>query len=243
MIYAFAEKICAPYNELIMDTKIFFHSHRKKIVTGAPIIFLLLLGSSGILSGGNTLTFSSGTIFTTVGDETPVTLELSTKTPVNAAGGTVLFPPEILSVDSLTRTSSIIDLWTEEPVISNIEGSVRFSGGIIGPHVNSTGNKGPVFTLNMRSMKEGKAILKISNGELLANDGSGGNQISSTGVLSLYVRPVGRVTPDINGDGELSISDVNTLYINTFRAFDAKNDVDGDGKVDWSDVRYLISLL
>lgn len=227
-----------------MDKNIFFRSHRKKIVTGAPIIFLLLIGSTGILSGANTLTLrGDGHVFATIGDEIPVTLELNTRTAINATGGTVIFPPQLLSVDTITRTSSIIDLWSEEPVISNTEGSVRFSGGIVGPHVNAEGNHGPVFILNMRAIAEGKATLRIKDGELLANDGSGSNQISSTGVLNLYVRSAGKPSPDINDDGVLSISDVNSLYIKTFREYDAVYDLNGDEKVDWTDVRLLISLL
>lgn len=231
------------YNEETMKPKLFFRSHKKKIVAGAPIIFLLLLGSSGILAGGNTLTFSTESIFVSTNDEVPVTLSLSTKTPVNAAGGTVTFPPEILAVNTLSRSTSIIDLWSEEPVTSNETGTVRFSGGIIGPHVESTGNHGPIFTLNLRALKEGKATIRVKDGELLANDGSGANQISSTGILTLYVRASGRPSPDINNDGELSLSDVNSLYIKTFRSYDERYDMNGDGKVDWTDVRVLISLL
>ena len=226
-----------------MKPKLFFRSHKKKIVAGAPIIFLLLLGSTGILAGGNTLTFTTDSIFVSTNDEVPVMLNLSTKTAINAVGGTVTFPPDLLSSDSLSRTTSIIDLWSEEPVTSNDTGTVRFSGGIIGPHVSSTGNHGSIFTLNLRALKEGRAAIRVKDGELLANDGSGANQISSTGMLTLYIRAPGRPSPDINGDGELSLADVNSLYIKTFRAYDAHYDINGDGKVDWTDVRSLISLL
>ncbi len=226
-----------------MKPKLFFRSHKRKIVAGAPIIFLLLLGSSGILAGGNTLTLNTDSIFVSTNDEVLVTLNLSTKTPINAAGGTVTFPPELLAISTLSRSASIIDLWSEEPVTSNETGTVRFSGGIIGPKVGSSGNRGPVFTLNLRALKEGKATIRVKDGELLANDGSGSNQISSTGVLTLYIRASGRPTPDINSDGELTIADVNSLYIKTFRSYDERYDINGDGKVDWTDVRTLISLL
>lgn len=227
-----------------MKPELFLRSHKKKIITGAPIIFLLLLGSSGILSSGNSLSLSTPkSIFVETNDEVQVILSLNTRTPINAVGGTVVFSPESLSVLSLNRTSSIIDLWSEEPVVSNTEGAVRFSGGIIGPHVNTNGNHGEIFTLNMQAMKEGKVLLRIKDGELLANDGSGANQISSSGILSIYIRNTGTPSPDINGDGELSLMDVNSLYLKTFRTFDTKNDLNGDDRVDWTDVKYLISLL
>jgi hypothetical protein len=128
-------------------------------------------------------------------------------------------------------------------MIDESAGTVRFSGGLIGPHVGASGNKGPVFTLMLRGMKEGKAVLRVKDAELLANDGTGDNQVSGVGTIALYVRPLGRATPDINRDGALTIGDVNSLYLKTFRSYDAEYDVNGDGKLDWSDVRYLIALL
>ena len=239
-----AEKKCAHYNDVHMETRKFIHTHRRKIVASAPIIFLLLLGSSGILSSGNTLSLiASDTAFVSTGDAVPVTLLISTKTPINAVGGTVTFPAENITIDSLSRASSIIDLWSEEPVTSNTQGTVRFSGGIVGPHVGANGNSGQIFTINFHALKEGKIVLHIKDGELLANDGSGANQISSTGALVLYIRPYGRVSPDVNGDGNLSLGDVNSLYLHTFKAYDEHYDINDDGKVDWTDVRMLISLL
>lgn len=239
-----AEKIFTIYNENNMQPKIFLRTHRKKVIVGAPIIFLFLIGSSGVLSSVNTLSFSAtDSIFAIVGDSVPVAVNLSTRTPINAAGGTVLFSEENLSALSLTRTSSIIDLWSEEPVISNQEGSIRFSGGIIGPHVGANGNKGEIFTINFQALKAGKVTLRIKDAELLANDGSGANEISSTGSLTLYIRERGKSSPDINQDGEISITDVNALYLKTFRTYDAIYDLNGDEKINWSDVRLLISLL
>lgn len=232
------------YNECIMKPELFFRSHKKKIITGAPIIFLLLLGSSGVLASGNSLSLTTpNSLFVETNDEVPVTLMLNTRTPINAVGGTVVFSPELLSVLSLTRTSSIIDLWSEEPVVSNTEGTVRFSGGILADHVGTEGNHGAIFTLNMHALKAGKVSLRIKDGELLAHDGSGANQISSTGVLHIYIRATGAPSPDITNDGELSLMDVNSLYLKTFRAYEAKNDLNGDGVTDWADVKYLISLL
>lgn len=227
-----------------MKPKLFFRSHKKKIVAGAPIIFLLLLGSSGVLSGVNILSLdTSESIFISVNDEIPVTLSLSTKTAVNAAGGTVNFPPTLLSVSSIARTSSVIDLWSEEPVTSNETGTIRFSGGIVGPHVSTTGNSGTVLVIFMRALKEGKAVMQIKDGELLANDGGGANVISSTKSLALYIRSSEKTSPDVNGDGELTLMDINSLYLKTFRDYDARYDINNDNEVDWSDVRALISLL
>lgn len=227
-----------------MKSKEFLKNHKRKIIVGAPIIFLLLINSTSALSGGNVFLFgTANSSFVAVGDGVPVELQISTKTPVNAVGGTVTFSPDILSVDSVTRSSSIIDLWSEEPLISNTLGTIHFSGGIVGTNVGTAGNHGEVFTINFRALKTGKISLALKSGELLANNGEGTNVVSGSNTLTIYVRSQGLPSPDVNGDGSLSISDINAVYIKSFRAYDEKYDVNGDKKVDWNDVKALITLL
>ncbi len=219
-------------------------THRKKIYYSAPIIFLLLIGTTSTLTAGNAFLFSAqSTLFPSVGDAVPVVLEVSTKTSINAAGGTIAFAPEILVADSVTRSSSIIDLWSEEPVISNESGMIHFSGGIVGTKVTEGGSHGPVFVVNFHAAKPGKVVVSLKDGELLANNGEGTNVLSGANTITFYVRAQGAASPDVNGDGVLSIGDVNSLYLKTFRAYDAKYDMNGDGKVDWGDVKSVLSLL
>ena len=220
------------------------NSHRKKIVWGAPIVFLLLLGSTGSFSSGNIFNFRAPQgVFVEVGDAVPIYLDVSTKTAVNAVGGTITFTQNILSADSLTRSTSIIDLWSEEPVISNTDGQIHFSGGIVAPDIESDGEHGQIFTVNFRALKSGNALIEMKKGELLAHNGEGTNVLSGSNSLRIFVRDQGRPTPDVNGDGTLSISDINKLYLDTFRAYDAQNDMNGDGKVNWGDVKILIGML
>ena len=226
-----------------MQIKHLFGTHRKKIYYGAPIIFLLLIGTSSTLAAGNALLFSATTLFPSVGDSVPITLEVTTKAAINAAGGTITFDPAILHADSVTRTSSIIDLWSEEPVLSNESGTIHFSGGIINVTGHVGGNHGPIFVVNFHALKAGKIVISLKDGELLANNGEGTNVLSGVGTVTLYVRAQGAASADVNDDGILSISDVNSLYLKTFRAYDAKYDQNGDGKLDWSDVKSVLALL
>ena len=227
-----------------MKSKDFLNNHKRKFIVGAPIIFLLLINSTSALSGGNVFLFGvANGAFVGVGDGVPVQLQISTKTPVNAVSGTVTFSPDILSVDSVTRSTSIIELWSEEPLISNTLGTVHFSGGIVGANVGTAGNHGVVFTINFRALKTGKISLGLKNGELLANNGEGTNVLSGNNSLTIYVHPQGLPSPDVSGDGSLSISDINNVYLKTFRAYDEKYDINGDKRVDWSDVKALITLL
>lgn len=217
-------------------------AHKKKIIIGAPILFLALMNVTGFTGSGNTFSFSpEQTIFCAVGDEVVVHLDMHTKRPVNAAGGNVYFPPETLESIAVTRAGSRIDLWSEDPVITNESGTIHWSGGIIDP--TEEGVEGRVFTMHFRAKEAGKALIVIKDGQLLAHDGAGTNVYSGSPSLSVYVRAPGTPSPDINEDGKLSLSDANTLYLRSFGKHDARNDLNMDGKVGWSDVTFLISLL
>lgn len=225
-----------------MDYKKVFSTHRRKIIVGAPIIFLLLVNVSGI-SGGNIFYFTAeNSVFAALGDEIPVQLNVSTKSPVNAIGGKVVFPLDILKADAVTRSTSLIDLWSEDPTISNTGGLISWSGGIVEAGAD-TEIHGTVFTIHFHAVKTGKAKLRVEDGELLARNGEGTNILSGQNGITIYVRESGYASPDITGDGTLSLSDVNSLYLKTFGDYDAKYDINHDGKLSWNDVTALVSLL
>ena len=94
--------------------------------------------------------------------------------------------------------------------------------------------------INFKVLKEGKATIGIKDGQILANNGEGTNVISGSNILTLYARDAGKASLDINDDGALSIADVNTLYLRTFRAYDSRYDLNGDSKINWADVKILI---
>ena len=223
--------------------KKFIRSHPRKILIGAPIIFLILVNLTGVLSGGNFFSFSADNgNFPVVGDQIAVAVQLSTKTPVNAAGGTVNFAPDMLNIVSTSRVTSIVDLWAEEPISSNSNGTLHFSGGILGAKGKES-LQGTVIVVNFTALKEGKTSITLNDGQILANDGRGTNVISGSKTLTLYIRKPGNASPDVNGDGVLSVADVDALYWRTFRSYNAAYDLNGDGKVSWADVAQLVGLL
>lgn len=231
----------APTCDDINMFKKFFSSHQYKIIIGAPIIFLVII-SSDVLGSGNFFLFSTEkNNFPVEGEELRVTLEMHTKTPVNAVGGTIAFDPNKLHITSISRITSAVDLWSEEPEFSNTEGVLHFSGGLVG---NKTAEpfRGTIFVISFEVIGEGKSDIAMKGGELLANNGDGTNMMSGANSLSVYARKSGLPSPDINDDGVLSISDANSLYLKTFRAYDARYDLNGDGSVNWADVRSLMSL-
>lgn len=226
-----------------MKLKQLFRAHQYKIIIGAPIIFLFLINAGAVMGAGNVFLFKAEkSTFVVIGENVPIHLLVATKVPVNAIGGTVVFPGELLSVESIARNTSIIDLWAEEPSFSNEAGMLHLSGGIV-PDDTEQGLEGNVITITFRAHREGKAIISMKDGQLLAADGEGTNVISGSVPLMLYIRPAGKPSPDVNGDGVLSVSDINSLYLRTFRSYDAKYDFNGDKKVSWPDVMELIMLL
>jgi hypothetical protein len=83
---------------------------------------LKLSPSTGIYTAGKSFTIS-------------VALNTDGKS-VNAADGKLTFNPKELQVVSVSRASSIFNLWTEEPSFSNTQGTIAFGGG------SPTGYKG-----------------------------------------------------------------------------------------------------
>jgi hypothetical protein len=226
-----------------MMIKKFLQNHHWKILVGAPIIFMVIVTSSSTLGVGSVfLLGTEKSNFVLLNDEVPVMLEISTKSPINAIGGTVTYPPESIQIVGLSRISSVIDLWSEEPSITNAEGTVRFSGGIIGEKAAKP-IRGQVFLLSVKPIREGKVTITTKDGQLLANDGEGTNIFSGSNVLTLYVRSQDKPSPDMNGDGALGPTDVNLLYLKTFRSYDPHYDLNNDGRVSWADVKFLVSLL
>lgn len=97
-------------------------------------------------------------------------------TPVNAADGTLSYNPKELSVVSVTRASSIFNLWTTEPTFSNAAGTVTFSGGV---PTGYTGAQGNVFVVTFRALSSGAARVSLTGASVLAADGKGTNVLTN----------------------------------------------------------------
>ena len=218
------------------------HNHRRKIAWSAPIIFLVLINSADTLGAGNVFLFERPTqTFLTVGDTTEVALSMRTKAPVNAVGGTVAFSNTVVRVVSLSRITSAIDLWTEEPLYAEADRTLHFSGGMLGTKA-TVPTSGTVFVMTLVGETPGVSTLSLTEGQMLAANGEGTNILAGGNTVRIHVRAKGAPSPDVNGDGVLSVADANMLYVKTFRAYDARYDLNLDEKVSWGDVRYLVRL-
>lgn len=122
---------------------------------------LRLTPATGVYSTGGTIVVS-------------VMVDSSGKS-INAAEGSISFNSKEVSVVSVSRSSSIFNLWVTEPSFSNSAGTISFSGG---SPAGYTGKSGTVMTVTLRATTAGTPKLSFSSGAVLANDGKGTNVLT-----------------------------------------------------------------
>lgn len=95
---------------------------------------------------------------------------------INAAEGELTFKPNELSVVSVSRASSIFNLWTTEPTYSNSAGTITFGGGSPSGYSGSSGN---IMTITFRATGSGSSKVVFTSGSILAADGLGTNILTN----------------------------------------------------------------
>lgn len=143
------------------------------------ILILGLFLASGSNLYAATLSVSPNTGVYTTGSTFTVRVVVNTDgKPINAADATLSYNPSELQVVSVSRGSSIFNLWTTEPTFSNGAGTINFSGG---SPTGYTGSGGTVMTATFKTIAAGNPRVSISNGSVLAADGKGTNVLTSMG--------------------------------------------------------------
>lgn len=103
----------------------------------------------------------------------------SSEQAMNAVSGVISFPTDKLEVTSISKSGSIIGLWVMEPSFSNSTGVVNFEGVILNP--GFIGSDGKAVSVTFKVKGTGEALVTLSSGLILANDGSGTNILTSLG--------------------------------------------------------------
>ena len=228
----------------IIAQKTAYHAKRNKykIILGAPILFAIFVNIDIATSTPNIMSVeSTNTVFVTVGDTVTIDVDLETTGQINAVGGDIIFEDMFLMPTSISTEESIVDLWAQEPILSETAKTLSFAGGIT--QEGSFKGVGHVFSFNAKMLAPGKTTISLNNSKLLANDGVGTNLLTKKEDLTLYIRKQGLPSPDMNGDNKISLMDINILYFNTLRKDNPRYDLNGDGSVTLKDVRLLISML
>ena len=138
-----------------------------------------------------TLSPSSGTY--SAGEQFTVNVYVSSADQsMNAVSGTISFPTKFLAVSSVSKSNSIISLWTIDPTFSNSDGSVTFEGIVLNP--GFTGTDGKVMSITFTAKSAGVANVSIDSVSVLANDGSGTSIPTTLGNAQFTITPA-VVTP------------------------------------------------
>lgn len=149
----------------------------KKIVLSIALFVTLIIPA--FCAEASTLSLSPATGVYTTGSTFTVRVVVNTKgAAINAADGTLSFNPKELQVVSVSRASSIFNLWTTEPTFSNSAGTISFSGG---SPTGFTGAAGTVMTATFRTLGAGSPRVTMSSGSVLAADGRGTNVLTNMG--------------------------------------------------------------
>jgi uncharacterized membrane protein len=95
---------------------------------------------------------------------------VSSNSPINAISSSVAIPTSFFSVESVSKTGSILNFWITEPNFSKSTGILSFEGVTTG---GFTGGTGGVATVVLRALRDGSGTLSFVSGQVLANDGQG----------------------------------------------------------------------
>ena len=137
-------------------------------------LLLFLFLSIPYASNAATLFSAPGEIQTKVGDTFTVSINTNSEgVAINAASLDIKYDTSFLSVQGISRSNSIFNLWTVEPTHLASAGIVKFSGGLASP--GWIGASGNIIKITFVAKKEGSTKLQLSNGLTLANDGLGTN--------------------------------------------------------------------
>ncbi|QQS60271.1 hypothetical protein IPN41_04100 [Candidatus Falkowbacteria bacterium] len=139
-----------------------------------------------------------------VGDSVTVNLLIdSAKDTIDAVSGAVSFTQDTLQVTSLSRSGSILNLWTQEPTFSNSSGTINFKGTAL--NRGYSGNGGKVIAISFKVIQNGPAYVTYTFGSVLANGDQDTSPLSLGGRAQFTI--VGTDTETDNENKEESDTD------------------------------------
>jgi hypothetical protein len=137
-----------------------------------------------VQAAGATLYLSPSTGTYSVGDNFTVNVVLNSGggAGVNASDGNLKFDNSLLSVNSVSKSSSVFSLWTADPSFDDSAGTITYSGGAPKAY---TGSAGTVISISFTVLKAGSGGASFTSATALAADGKGTNILSGTSGLQL----------------------------------------------------------
>jgi len=166
------------------------------------IILALFMSAVSFVPYADAATLSLGNDNSaTIGQTIQVPLLVSTEGSevLNAVSAEVRFPVQLLTLQSISKTGSVMSFWAEEPSFSNSNGTASLQG--IVPNPGWKGQNGSVVTLVFKVKASGAATISFSSASVLANDGLGTNILSKTYPKTLSL---GDSAPQATSPGAIS---------------------------------------
>jgi len=152
----------------------------KTIILIFALFSAQLFFSSESFAAGASLYLSPSSKSYQIGQNFTVTVFVSSaEQAMNGAQGTISFPADKLSVTSVSKSGSVVSLWTQEPSFSNSAGTINFEGIVLNP--GFTGSAGKMISINFKTKAAGGAVVSFSSGSILANDGKGTSILAGFG--------------------------------------------------------------
>lgn len=127
---------------------------------------------------------------------------------MNAASAKLSFPPSALSVSSISKSGSIINLWASEPSYSNSTGTISLEGVVLNPGYN--GNGGKIATITFKALSEGSQSVQFTSGSVLKNDGLGTQILNGKSGATITIDGISVVAPSAPSSSTPASSSVTT---------------------------------
>jgi len=188
-----------------------------------------------------------------VGDTIDITVKVKSNVPVNAFTGELIFDTDYFFVSNINYSTSIANLWVEEPWYNRANNSLYFAGGTTVD--GGFAGTGELMKVTLQAKTAGDTTLTLHNIRVMAHDGLGSDIQLSEPLDTLFsIDTTPFITPiqetdtnsitivqsslplDVNKDGILSFQDVSTLLF-ALGSNKVMYDFNGDGAVTWADIR------
>ncbi len=154
----------------------------------------LLVAPATTFAASLSISPSAGTY--TIGDKVTVKVFISSASAsINAVSGALRFP-SIFSVESISKSSSVLNFWPSDPSVS--QNTATFEGVAL---AGFQGSPGTVVVVTLRAARAGMGDITFQSGQVLANDGQGTDITSglSGGTFSVKSASVSAPAPSAPG--------------------------------------------
>ncbi len=156
---------------------------RKKIIK--YLLFLFLFLNFFELAKAADLYLSPAYKLVQVGENFSLNVLVdSSDQSANAVSFRINYPSNLLKINSLSQTNSLINFFVQQPNFS--ESEIYAEGVIMNP--GFWGSAGKILTINFKALKPGSALINFLSGSVLANDGAGTNILKNLKSANIEIK-------------------------------------------------------